>query len=112
MTTLLMVELAGIPRSTYQQIKRMKERSHQDIIIDLYRNRSANITRILIKGTAKGWWLALRIKMKGPSKLYRLAEVKELDLPSTLLKASLKRRWTSNLEREVSRALREGGWIE
>jgi len=85
---------------------------YRDTITDVIRSRVTNTTRVIIKETPKGWWLALRIKMKGPSRLYRLVEVKELDLPSALLKASLKRRWTPSLEREVSKALKEVGLLD
>lgn len=106
----MLVELEGIPRYIHKQIRNM-EYKHKNTIIDVSRSRSTNTTRVFIKETPKGWWLALRIKMKGPSKLFRLVEVKELDLPSVLLKASLRRRWTPRLEGEVSKALRKGGII-
>ena len=108
---MLMVELKEIPRYIHLQIK-YRQRKHEDIIVDVLRSRKTDTTRIFIEDTPKGWWLALRIMMKGPSRLYRLVEVKELDLPSVLLKASLKRRWTPELEREVSKALRERGWLD
>jgi len=107
---ILLVELKGAPRHIHKRIRNMKY-TYKDTIIDVIKSRATNTTRVIIKETPKGWWLALRVKMKAPSRLYRLVEMKELDLPSILLKASLKRRWTLTLERNVSKALKEVGLL-
>lgn len=115
---MILVKLEGIPRYVHFQIRDIQEadehrEKRQGIpadIVDILRSRRGT-TYVFIRETPKGWWLALRIKMKGPSRLYRLVEVKELDLPSALLKASLRRKWASSLEKEVSKALRKGGLV-
>jgi len=117
---MLLIELKELPLYVHKQIlrlyyiknKKTGQYIYRDVLKEISRNGRTAITRVFIEGSPKGWWLALRIMMKGPSRLYRLVEVKELDLPSVLLKASLEEEWNLNLEREVEKALREGGWIE
>ena len=108
---MLLVEMT-VPQYVHSRIVVASKRTYRDVIKEVTRSKASGITRVFIEDCPKGWWVALKIKMKGASKLYRLVEVKEIDLPSTLLKASLKRRWTPSLEREISKALREVGLIE
>ena len=105
---MMLVELAGIPMHVHRQIRKQLQR-HVDVTIDVLRSRKNRVTRVFLKETPKGWWLALRIMTKGPSKLYRLVEISEVDVPSALLEASLKNRWTPELERRVAKALEEWG---
>jgi hypothetical protein len=106
---MILVEVL-IPKNVYTKILTKKRRGvFGDVILEVRRSKGANVTRVFIKNSPKGWWAALRILREGAGKLYILKEVSYMDIPSKVLEIGMKERWSPEFERIIEEELRRWG---
>jgi hypothetical protein len=106
---MILVEVL-IPKNVYTRILTKKRKGvFGDVILEMRRPKGANITRVFLKNSPKGWWAALRILREGAGKLYILKEVSYMDMPSKVLEIGMKERWSPEFERIIEEELRRWG---
>jgi len=105
---MLLVEM-NVPRFVHEQIVTMSKQDYRDVVIEVTRSKASGLTRVFIKDSSKGWWVALKILQKGSGKLYLLREVKYMDIPSKLMELSMERYWRSEYEKVIEEELRRWG---
>jgi hypothetical protein len=105
---MLLVEV-NIPLYLHRKIYSKKVGDLKDVILDVTRSRGFNITRVFVKETPKGWWVALRILREGSGKLYMLREINYMDIPSKLLKLSMNVDWKPEYEKIMNEELKKWG---
>jgi hypothetical protein len=108
----LLVEIS-VPKSIYRKFYMWKKsKVFGDVILEVSSSRGSGVTRVFIKNTPKGWWLALRILREGAGDLYMLKKVGYMDIPSKVLEIGMKDRWSPIYEGIIGEELRKWGLVE
>lgn len=106
---MLLVEIS-VPKSIYWKIHKWKKGIFGDVILELSSSRGSGVTRVFIKNTPKGWWLALRILHEGAGNLYILKRVGYMDIPSKVMEICFKnKQWRPVFEGIIDEELRKWG---
>jgi hypothetical protein len=95
-----------VPQNGYRNILSLTN-NYKNVVVSAERSRKTGITRVFIKNTPEGWWLALRIISMGAGKLYILKEISIMDIPSKILELGFKeKKWKPEFKDIIDGELR------